>query len=342
MWYSHVVSSNPLRAARAVGLLLVMPTAVAAAPPEGGQSALGLRWSDPNLIAPTTARDFDSHLAVRLGRPAFAGSADAPTFLVEWQGTAERCRVQLSLTRAGIVEGTRVIESPSGDCPSLVPALLTVSALLVEAHQREPVPEAPLPQAAARPPASASSASPVPPDSPPRSAPRVLLSVGGALSSGFVPKLEIGPAAAATWAPHASVRLGVAGSVFIGNDHDHGDGPGLSLDHQRAALLVCGMPLSGSFAIGLCGNVGLHHFRASGISLPRPDARSSTTWSIGAELRAEWRLTRRLWWVGHAGADVTTQALYFYYRTAGGEPKNVFEQKRVNPVVLVALSLELP
>ncbi|RYZ07615.1 MAG: hypothetical protein EOO73_11605 [Myxococcales bacterium] len=329
------MSSNPLRAA-SVGALLLLPALALAAPSTGGQPSLRLRWSDPNLIAPTTERDFDTQLTARLGRPAFAAGADEATLAVTWEGTPEQCRVELSLTRSAGEEGTRVIESPSGDCQSLVSALLTVSALLVDSYERSPPAEAaPVVVAPSQPAASAH-----PPGSPPPPQARILLSVGGALSSGFVPKLEIGPAAAVTWAPYGPLRLGVAGSWFIG--HDYGEGPGLSLDHRRAALFVCGMPLSRSLGIGLCGNLGLHHFEASGTSLPRPEANSSTTWSLGAELRAEWRLTRRLWWVGHAGADMTTRPLYFYYLTAGGDAKNLFDQRRINPVLLVALSLELP
>jgi hypothetical protein len=215
-----------------------------------------------------------------------------------------------------------------------------VSALLVESYQSAHTSEAVPPTLAPLTPGEPAQTPSAPPDPSSLSEARALLSVGGALSSGFVPKLEIGPAVAATWAPLPYVRLGIAGSVFIG--HDYGDGPGLSLDHRRAALLVCGMPLSQSLGLGLCGNLGVHHFQASGTSLPRSDAHSLATWSIGAELRAEWRLTRRLWWVGHAGADFATRPLYFYYRTAGGDLKNLFEQRRVNPVLLVALSLEVP
>ncbi len=258
-----------------------------------------------------------------------------------WQGTPERCRVELSLVRAEGVEGTRVIESPRGDCRSLVPALLTVSALLVESYESARAEEAaPPPKPSPVAPQAPVPAPPAPMEPPRRSDARVLVSFGGALSAGFVPKLELGPAAAAVWAPLPFVRLGVAGSIFIG--HDYGDGTGLSLDHRRAALLVCGMPLSDNFGLGLCGNLGLHHFDVAGTSLPHPDAHSLVTWSVGAELRAEWRLTRRLWWVAHAGADVATKPLYFYYLTAGGDSKILFEQGRVNPAVLVALSLEVP
>lgn len=336
------MSLNPRRAAT-LGLFLV-PTLALAAPTPGGQPSLGLRWSDPNSLAPTTERDFDTQLTARLGHPAFVASTDDPTLSVTWQGTPERCRVELALAGREGVEGTRVIESPSGDCPSLVPALLTVSALLVEsyqsAHAGEETPAAAAPPARVATVHPAPAAVPAPENVRPRADARALLSVGGALSSGFVPKLEIGPAAAATWAPLPYLRLGLAGALFIG--HDYGDRPGLSLDHQRAELLACGMPLSESLALGLCGNVGLHRFHVSGTSLPNPDTHSLGTWSLGAELRAEWRLTRRLWWVGHAGADVATRSLYFYYMTASGERRNLFEQRRVNPVLLLALSLEVP
>lgn len=330
--------SNPLRAAT-VGLLLA-PTLALAAPPEGVEPSLGLRWSDPGLLSPTTEQEFETQLAARLGHPAFVAGVDEPTLSVTWQGTAERCRVELSLARAGGVEGTRVIESPRGDCRSLAPALLTVSALLVGSYESARAPEEPAPKPAPIAPPAPVRPPPPAPSPPARSEARVLLSVGGALSAGFVPKLELGPAAAAVWAPLPYLRLGVAGSLFIGRDY--GEVPGVSLTHRRAALLVCGMPLGGDRSLGLCGNLGLHHFQASGTSLPRPDENDLATWSVGAELRAEFRLTRRLWWVAQGGADVATRPLYFYYLTAGGEPKNLFEQRRVNPVLLVALSLELP
>lgn len=323
----------------ALALVVLVTTAALADPSVDAQPSLGLRWNDPNLLAPTTEREFDAQLATRLGRPAFVAGADDPTLSVTWQGTAEHCRVELFLTRAKAVEGTRVIESPSGDCQALVPALLTVSALLVESYESEQAADAAPPSPAPpAPPRASPEAAPRHP--PPRSEARALLSLGGALSSGFVPKLEIGPAAAVTWAPVRPVRVGVAASWFIG--HDYGERPGLSLSHQRATLLVCGMPRSGDLGVGLCGNVGLQHFHATGTSLAHSDDRSVATWSVGAELRAEWRLTRRWWWVGQVGADVAAHPLYFYYLAADGRPKNLFEQRRVNPVLLLALSLELP
>lgn len=320
--------------------LLLLPSLALGRTPGDEQGPLGLRWSDPYQLAPTTEQEFASQLAARLGRPAFVEDANEPTLSVTWQGTSERCRVELSLTRAAGVEGTRVIESPSGDCPSLVPALLTVSALFVESYEGARSPEPAPPEPSPAPPAVAAPPRPAPAASTPRSRALLLLSIGGTLSSGFVPKLEIGPAAAATWAPLRHLRFGVEGSLFIG--HDYGEGPGLSLDHQRGALLVCGMPLSGRLGLGLCGNWGLHHFSAAGTSLARAEAHGLTAFSVGAVLRAEWQLTRRFWWVGHAGADVATRPLYFYYATAAGEREKLFEQGRINPFFLLALSLEVP
>jgi hypothetical protein len=328
-----------------IGLRLLAPAPAWAEPSTEGQPSLGLRWSDPNLLAPTTEKDFDAQLAARMGHPAFVAGTEGPTLSVSWQGMPERCRVELSLARGGGVEGVRVIESPSGDCRSLVPALLTVSALLVESHQSAQESQAAASSSPASSPAPSvpvkpATTEPAPPRPPSPLEARFLLSVGGAVSSGFLPKVELGPAAAAVWAPLPAVRLGVAGSWFLGRDY--GEGPGLSLSHQRAALLLCGMPLSRSVALGLCATGGLHHFRAAGTSLPRAETHDRTTWSVGAELRAEWQLTRRLWWVGHAGAEVAARPLYFYYLTASGEARNVLEQRRVNPVLLLALSLEIP
>jgi hypothetical protein len=323
---------------------LALATTVArAAPGDAAGPSLGLRWSDPGQISPTTERDFDARLSERLGRPAFDASAGQRALSVSWQGTPERCRVELTLTRAEAVDGTRVIESPSGDCRSLLPALLTVAALLVESHENAEVTSAPPPEAApsAREPPEAPPAAPAtPPREPPPSWPRFLLSAGGALSAGFVPKLELGPAAVVTWAPRSYLRVGVEGSLFIG--HDYGEGPGLSLAHARGAVLLCGMPVSGAFALGLCAQGGLHRFESTGTALPRPEDRTLSTFSVGAELRAEWRLTRRLWWVGHVGGDISTRPLYFYYVTAAGEPRTIFEQRRSSPFLLVALSLEIP
>lgn len=322
--------------------LLLLPSAALAAPPSDREPSLGLRWSDPSGLAPTTEREFDEQLTSRLGRAAFVAGADGPTLSVGWQGTPERCRLELSLEGAEGVQGTRVIESPRGDCRSLVPALLTVSALLVESYESArsvaatPAPE---PARADPPPPGPTPPSTTQPETAPSPA-RWLLSFGGALGSGLAPKLELGPAAAVAWAPLPTLRVGLQGSWLLGQDY--GEGPGISLEHRRAALLVCGMPLSARVALGLCGTASFHYFHATGTSLSLPDSQRITSFGFGAEARVEWQLTRRLWWVGHAGADIATRPLYFYYETAGAAQRNVFEQARVNPVVLIALSLEVP
>jgi hypothetical protein len=326
--------------------LALAPLVARAAPGDGPEPSLALRWSDPGQISPTTERDFDAQLSQRLGRPAFDASAGPRALSVSWLGKPEQCRVELTLTRGEAVDGTRVIESPSGDCRSLLPALLTVAALLVESHEgaeaaaaAEAAPPETAPTAP-RPAEPAPSSPALPPSAPPSNWPRFLVSVGGSVSTGFVPKLELGPAAVVTWAPLSWLRVGVEGSVFLGRDY--GEGPGVSLAHERGALLVCGMPVSGAFGLGACAQGGLHWFQSTGTSLPRPEERSMTTFSVGGELRAEWRLTRRLWWLGHVGGDVTTRPLYFYYVTAEGEPRTVFQQRRSSPFLLVALSLEIP
>lgn len=337
-----VVRPHPSCAAR-VWRLLLAPALALADPAAVGPSAIGLHWSDAVGLAPTTEDEFDAQLTERLGRPAFSQGQVADVLSVAWQGSPEQCQVQLSLVRGSQVEGTRLIESPNGDCDSLVPALLTVAALLVESRQTALAREAALATPAAVTPSepSAPSARPATPgassSSPP---PLALLSLGASLSSGFAPKLELGPAAVVAWSPVASARIGAAGALFFG--HQYGENPGMSLAHGRAALLVCGMPVSARVGLGLCGNVALHHFSAAGISLPRAEAHSLSTWSVGAELRAEWRLTRRFWWVGQAGADWATRPLHFYHTTATGARSQLFEQRRINPGLLLALSLELP
>jgi hypothetical protein len=102
------------------------------------------------------------------------------------------------------------------------------------------------------------------------------------------------------------------------------------------------MPQHGNLALGLCGNVALHRTTSEGISLAHAEVHHATTFSLGAGLRAEWRLTSHLWWVAHAGADVTLRQLYFYYTPSPGGELTLFRQQRVMPQALLGLTLELP
>lgn len=324
---SHLAHSAGL------GLLLAPCLSLAATP---GPASLSLRWHDPNGLAATSADEFAARLSERLGRPAFDPALTDRALSVTWQGAAEQCRVELSLVKNGEVAGTRQLESPNGDCPTLVPALLTVAALLVEAQRPEP---APTPVAPPAPPPPAP-ARPVPPPPPPPESAAFLVSLGGTLSSGFAPKLELGPAAALAWAPWPELRLGAEGALFL--RHQYGNGPGFSLDHDRAGLFACGMPLHGRLALGVCASGALHRYSSEGISLPTPEAHRGSSASVGAGLRAEWQLTSHLWWVGHVGADVAARPLYFYYTTSPGGEATVFQQQRVMPTLLLGLTLGLP
>jgi hypothetical protein len=312
-------------------------------PAEPASPALSLRWSDPSKLAATSAEDFAVRLSERLGRPAFDPASTERALSVTWQGSPEQCRIQLSLVKGGEVQGTRELESPGGDCPSLVPALLTVAALLLEAQRAEPEPVS-----EPAPPPAPAPAPALPPSPPPRApvtpipaeSPSMLVSLGGALSSGFAPKLELGPAAALVWAPVSRLRLGAEGALLL--RHQYGAGPGFELSHDRLGLLACGMPLHQSFALGVCASAALHLFTSQGISLPHPEQRHENGVSVGASLRAEWRLTEHLWWVGHAGADVNTRPIYFYYSTAPGAQLTLFRQRSVSPTLLLGLTLALP
>ncbi|HXK16322.1 MAG TPA: hypothetical protein VNG33_00860 [Polyangiaceae bacterium] len=309
----------------------------AASAPAG---ALGLRWSDAGALAPTTARELASRLSERLGYPAFDDAATDHALAVSWQGSAEQCAVELQLVRGPEIEGTRRIESPTGDCRALIPALLTVAALLIESQQTEPPPAAPEPSPPA-PPARSSAPEPTPEAYPSaeKAAP-VLLSLGAELGSGLAPKLELGPAAAVTFAPIRYVRIGAEAALFF--PHQYAAAPGFSLSHEAGRLLACGMPVTGAFGLGLCGSAALHRFTSSGISLPHPETHHSLAWTGGLALRAEWRLQRHLWWVGSIGADVTARPLYFYYTPAPGGETILFRQERVAPSLLLGLTLELP
>ena len=165
------------------------------------------------------------------------------------------------------------------------------------------------------------------------------MSLGGAVGSGLAPKVELGPAASLAFAPARYFRVGVSGALFFG--HQYGAAPGLSLNHQSLALLACAMPLSGSLSLGVCANGALHFWSSRGISLPYPESHQSSSWTTGLALRAEWRLVRRLWWVGSLGADVAPRPLYFYFTDAPA-PDHRFRQQRVSAALFLGLTLELP
>ena len=324
---------------------VLIPT-LALAEPAAPRAAngLALRWRDPNALAPTTASELETRLSERLGYPAFDDAAVDHALSVSWQGSVEQCAVELQLVHGAEVEGTRRIESPSGDCRALLPALLTVAALLIESQQQaEPAPTRPAPKPAPAPPVTSpapkldTSAEPHP--SPTKEA-LVLASLGAELSSGLAPKLELGPVAEVSFAPVRHLRIGAEGALFF--PHQYAAAPGLSLGHEAARLFVCGMPLTGAFGLGLCARAALNRFSSSGIALPHSETHHSTAWAGGLAIRAEWRLQRRLWWVGSAGADVSARPYYFYFTPAPGGETILFRQQRVAPSLFLGLTLELP
>lgn len=331
----------------AFAFAMLAPALVLAQPGlDGTTDSLALRWQDPGGLSPSSGADFEARLAERLGSPAFgADGTSGRTLSVSWQGTPEQCRVELQLLRRGKLEGTRQLQSPSGDCKSLAPALLTVAALLIESSDAEALPS-PAPEAQPSPAPEAPSPAPgrhERPEAPPASgerAPLVLLSLGAQLASGLAPRLELGPAASLVLSPLAHVRVGLSGVFFV--PHEHGARPGFELSHASGSLLACGMPLSGSLGLGLCGSGTLHRFVATGISLAHPAATRAFTWSAGLSARAEWRLVHRLWWVADVGADLTAQPLYFYFQPAPGGETILFEQRRLAPHLFLGLTLELP
>jgi hypothetical protein len=308
----------------------------AGAPADGN---LALRWSDPGGLSPTTASEFEAHLSERLGRPAFGAQGDAQhTLEVRWEGSPEQCRVDLGLYLGGQVEGTRRLESPIGDCRSLGPALLTVAALLIESRAAETVePERASPASEPAPPPEPDRPEPPPPLSQPE--PFVLVSLGAQLSSGFAPKLELGPAVAIALSPIRYLRVGISGSYFFARQY--GASPGLELGHGGLGLLTCGMPLIGSFALGLCASGTVHRWSSLGMLLPHPHSETTYTWSAGLAARAEWRLIKRLWWVGSLGGELATVPLFFYFRPAAGHQVELFRQQRIAPTLFLGLTLEL-
>jgi hypothetical protein len=335
LWYSRRVRSQTGRGAFAWAILA--PTiAFAEAPSAPAASGLSLRWSDPSALAATTEADFDARLSERLGHAAFNPAESRFALAVAWQGSPEQCRVELQLLHGSEVEGTRLLQSPNGDCRSLLPALLTVAALLIESRPGEPEPEPPSPPPAAPP--------PPPPVVAPKAEtdhePTAFVSLGAALGSGLAPKLELGPAAALVVTPLRHLRVGALGSVFF--PHQYGASPGLSLEHESIAFLACYMPLTGAFNLGLCGNAAWHRYSSDGLSLPHPESHRTSEWTTGLAVRAEWRLLRHLWWVGHVGADVTPRPLYFYFTPAPGGESILFRQRRVAPTLFLGLTLELP
>jgi hypothetical protein len=161
--------------------------------------------------------------------------------------------------------------------------------------------------------------------------------LGAELGSGLAPRLELGAAAALTYAPIRQLRVGAAGALFFA--HQYGATPGMALAHRSGRLLACGMPLSGAFALGACASAALHRWASAGISLPHPEAHTNTAWTAGVALRAEWRLIPHLWWVGSVGADISPAPLYFYFTSADGGASMLFRQRRVAPSFFLGLTL---
>jgi hypothetical protein len=317
--------------------MLAPSLALAQGPEVSAANGLALRWRDPSSLAATSEADFEARLSEQLGHPAFDPAAAQHALTVTWQGSPEQCRVELQLLHGGEVAGTRSLESPSGDCRSLLPALLTVAALLIESGPSEPVPE-PEPNPPAPPSPPSAQEAPQEPD-PPRQA-TVLLSVGAAVGSGLAPKLELGPAASLVFAPGRHFRVGAWGALFF--PHQYGGAPGLSLGHDSAAILACGMPWIGPLALGVCGNVAFHSWSSRGISLAQPESHQTSAWTTGVALRGEWRLSRQLWWVGSLGTDIATRPLYFFFTPAAGGETVLFRQRRIAPSLFLGLTLGLP
>jgi hypothetical protein len=308
----------------------------------GPSQQLGLRWNDPHGLAPISQSELEQRLSERLGHPAFDAAATEQALSVTWLGTAEQCQVELRLERGNVVEGTRRIESPSGDCRALGPALLTVAALLIESRpEPEPPPEPETaPPPAAAPPAPMAEPAASEPGPAPRAEPFLLLSIGGEVSSGLAPRPELGPAAALVVTPFAHARLGLRGALFL--PQEYGTSPGMTLSHVNLGLVACAMPLSGALGLGACANAGLHSFTSVGVGLPYPEAWRTWAWTLGLSVRAEWRLTRKLWWVADIGFDAPTAPIYFYFTPPPGGETVLFRQKRVAPLLSLGLTLELP
>jgi hypothetical protein len=305
-----------------------------------GGAQLSLRWNDPGGLAPMTRSELERRLTERLGRPAFDSNATAQALSVTWQGTAEQCQVELQLVRRDQVEGTRHIESPQGDCRSLAPALLTVAALLIEARP-EPEPE-PEPETPPETPTAEDHEAPAQTAEPTRSLqtePPLLASLGGEVRALHSPRAEIGPAAALVWTPYSQLRLGLRGAWFL--QQQYGAGPGMKLAHQTAAVLGCAMPFTGPLNLGVCASTALHRWATAGSGLEHPESARTYSWTVGLGARAEWRLSRRLWWVADAGTEAATAPLYFYFVPPPGGEVVVFRQKRFAPLLFVGLTLEL-
>jgi len=306
-----------------------------------------LKWSDPDALAPTSAAEFEAGLSERLGRRAFEASPSSNQALeVKWEGDPEHCRVSLQLSRGSELQGTRSIDSPSGDCKALQPALLTVAALLIESRDSEPeqsvetaepAPEVPKPEPSpATEAAKKKDASPEPAEV----EPRILLGLGVQVILGLAPSAELGPALSLSLSPARHVRLGLVAGWFFPRDYQAA--PGFSLSHGNAALFGCGMPISGTFSLGACAGASLHRYESRGLALPFPEENLSYMWALGLGLRAEWRIIRRLRWVGNLGAELAPKPLYFYFTPAEGGETAVFRQARLSPTLFTGLSLELP
>ena len=308
-----------------------------------GAAVLGLQWNDNERLAPTTQQEFERRLSERLGRPAFEPTATERALSVSWLGKQDSCRVELHLVRGEQVEGSRSLESPGGSCAAVLPALLTVSALLIEsesAREKAAVADEPPPAAA-----EVSEAPPEPPRAPASSKlagrrPRFMLSFGAAILAGLAPRGELGPSASLLVLPTPAARVGVGVSAYL--TRGHGVSPGFSLAHQSVTLMGCFMPMASPLSLGLCGSGALHRFSSQGLSLVHPERQRSYTWTAGLAGRGEWQLTRHFWWTAAAGPELAPSPLYFYFTQADQRESTLFTQKRVSLSVWTGLSVGLP
>jgi hypothetical protein len=341
MCYSRSVRSHPGRAACA-WTLLVPTLALGASGMSQPASTLGLRWSDVQAIAPHDAATFEAQLSLRLGHPAFEAGATEQVLAVTWGGDAEHCRVELSLLRASQVEGTRLLQSPSGDCKALQPALLTVAALLIEG--RAPSAAAPEPpEPPPPPPPAATEAAPEAPAAPRSVSPaksEAEVRLGVALGAGLAPELELGPGLQLALTPGRIWRFGIGGALFP--PHEQSATPGLALGHQRAGLFGCLMPMSWPYAVGLCAQASLHRFSSAGLSLPHPQSHKNYTTTLGIDVRFDWHLTRQISLGGSIGPELVTRPLSFYFTPADGGERELFRQRRVALAALAAVTVGLP
>lgn len=311
----------------------------ALAPPQAEPQVFALDWQDEGSVAPVDQAVFEQQLAERLGRNPFAAPDRTRRLQVIWQAEPAPCRVMIEVWSGDKLEGTRAIDSPSGDCSALGEPLLTIAALLVEAPAPEPQPEAP--PAASAPPAS----KPAPASDPklasaqarpPRS---FSASVGAEGSLGTLPHPTLGGGFDLLGKVRSPLWLFAQLSLLPATQTS--TTPGLRVRRTAAGFGACYVAELGPVDLGPCAGLQLGFWSSSGVRIFAPRSASTTAVSMLVTFRVEPQLVSRLRLLLRPGLELAPATLRFRYVDRETNRRVVFETPRFAPSAFIGLALDL-